>query len=658
MHLTGRKLLYGAVLLLAAGQMRCRAQNTEMLPEATARGQKQGPELLRANRMVTVLDSQEIARIPVMTVSSLLNFVGGVDARQRGALGVQTDLSMRGSSFEQVLVLLNGVRLSDPQTGHHLMNLPVPREAIARIEVMQGGASYLFGSQAFAGAINIITKQPEKNQGQLRLSGGSHQSLKTGYSQHWAGDKHQTLLSGGYTRSDGFKRNTDMQRGQFFGQSHIELNDSSQLQLTAGYRDQGFGAQGFYSSTFPSQYEHTKTLLLNASWTTQSEKLRWRRRVYWRRNWDEFQLFREGAGFYQNRGGALVMQGDTAPSWYGGPNHHRSDVLGGELQARWTLPDESWVDMSARYRLEKVRSNNLGDTLSAPLPVAGSDARYTRGDERHNYSLNFQHFRRLGAGLSLRLALQSNYNSAFGLDLLPGLTAGWKPSAHTKLYAAVNRSFRLPSFTDLYYDLGGARGSDQLRPEYSWNYEVGGKWVKAGFLFQASLFRRAGKNIIDWIQRCDTCGLQASNTTQVHMNGLNASLTWRDAAWQKGIKMRHLKLSYQYLKADDYTPPYESLYVLDYLRHQLNLRVEHHYGKLNLSYATTYQQRRGKFREASSGLLKAYEPVWLINARLSYPLGPVELYLNGQNLLGRRYYDRGNVELPGRWWWLGASWAF
>jgi iron complex outermembrane receptor protein len=627
-----------------------------MLPEATAQGQNQAPELLRPNRMVTVLDSQEIARIPAMTVSDLLNFVGGVDARQRGALGVQTDLSMRGSTFEQVLVLLNGVRLSDPQTGHHLMNLPVPRAAIARIEVMQGGASYLFGSQAFAGAINIITKKPRENQGQLRLSAGSHQSLKTGYSQHWAGKKQQTLLSGGYTRSDGFKRNTDMQRGQLFGQSHIELNDSSQLQLTAGYRDQGFGAQGFYSSRFPHQYERTKTLLLNASWNKQNKRLRWRRRLYWRRNWDEFQLFREGPGFYQNRRGVLVMQGDTAPAWYGGANHHRSDVLGGDLDVRWTLPDESWVDLSARYRLEYVRSNNLGEVLPQALPVAGSDARYTRGDERHNYSLNFQHFRRLGGGLSLRLALQSNYNSAFGLDFLPGLTAGWKPTAATKLYAAVNRSFRLPSFTDLYYDLGGARGSDQLQPEYSWNYEVGGKWMKGGFLWQASIFRRAGHNIIDWIQRCDSCDLVASNTTQVNMNGLNASLSWRKAAWQEGIKMRHLSLSYQYLRADDFAPPYESLYVLDYLRHQLTARARHRLGKLSISYALSYQQRRGQYREAASGLLQSYRPVWLINAQLSYPLGPVQVSLKAQNLLGRRYYDRGNVELPGRWGWLGASW--
>ena len=656
MPLTANQFLLGVVLLLASGQMRCRAQNPEMLPEATARGQKQNAELLRPNRMVTVLDSQEIAQIPAMTVSDLLDFVGGVDARQRGALGVQTDLSMRGSSFEQVLVLLNGVRLSDPQTGHHLMNLPVPREAIARIEVMQGGASYLFGSQAFAGAINIITKKPTKNQGQLRLSAGSHRSLKTGYSQHWAGKKHQTLLSGGYTRSAGFKRNTDMQRGQLFGQSRWALNDSHQVQLTAGYRDQGFGAQGFYSSRFPLQYERTKTLLLNASWTSQRQQLRWRRRLYWRRNWDAFQLFREGPGFYQNRGGFLVMRADTAPSWYQGANHHRSDVLGAELDVRWTLPDETWLDLSAHYRLEYIRSNNLGELRPQPLPVAGSDARYTRGDERHNYRFNIQHFRRLGGGLSLRLALQSNYNSTFGLDLLPGLTAGWKPNGATKFYAAVNRSFRLPSFTDLYYDLGGARGSEQLQPEYSWNYEVGGKWRKKGVLWQASIFRREGHNIIDWIQRCDTCELIASNTTRVNMNGLNASLSWRQAPWQEKIAMRRLSLSYQYLKADEFTPPYESLYVLDYLRHQLTARAQHQVGQLSLGYALSYQQRRGQYRESLSGLLQSYRPVWLINAQISYALGPVQISLKAQNLLGRRYYDRGNVELPGRWAWLGANW--
>lgn len=652
-----RILLFGVVLLLAAGQMRCRAQNPEMLPEATARGRNEQPQLLRSNRMVTVLDSQEIARIPAMTVSSLLDFVGGVDARQRGALGVQTDLSMRGSTFEQVLVLLNGVRLSDPQTGHHLMNLPVPREAIARIEVMLGGASYIFGSQAFAGAINIITKKPEKNQGHLRLSGGSHRSLKGSYTLQWAGKNHQTLLSGGYTRSAGFKRNTDMARLQFFGQSQIALNAQNTLQLTGGYRDQAFGAQGFYSSAFPSQYECTRTLLVNAQWTTQKGQVRWRRKLYWRRNGDEFQLFRQGPDYYRPQNGLLVMAGDTAPGWYGGPNYHRSDVLGAEVAAQWSLKDGHTLDLSVRYRLENVRSNNLGDSLAEPLPVPGQEALYLLGDTRHNYSLSLQHFRELGAGFSLRMALQANYNTAFGAGFLPGLTAGWKPGRNLKFYAAVNRSFRLPSFTDLYYDLGGARGSEQLQPEYSWNYEVGGKWMGPKWLVQGSLFRREGRQIIDWIQRCDTCDLIASNTTAVNMNGLNLNLSWQNAAWQKALRLKRLSLAYQFLQADDFDPPYESLYVLDYLRHQLALRAYHPFKKLSLSYAATYQQRRGQYRVAESGRLKSYRPVWLLHARVAYSLGPVELYVNGQNLLGRRYYDRGNVELPGRWWWLGLNWA-
>lgn len=649
-RISGSVLLLIGLLLL--GEKEARGQKEQLLDPVTVTAGPEARSLLNTNRSVSVIDSAELAELPAPTVSSVLDFVGGVDARQRAALGAQTDLSIRGSTFEQVLVLLNGVRISDPQTGHHLMNLPVPLSRIARIEVLLGGGSYIFGSQAFAGVINLITKRSKDNCASLQAQGGSHASMQLQYHQDLRGENHQTSFSAGHTRSDGFKPNTDLKRSQFFGQSFIELPEEQELQITAGYRDQAFGAQQFYSSRFPDQYERTKALQVQASLVSRG-KVDLTRRVYWRRHWDEFQLFREGPGYYQRQGDQLVRGQDTAPAWYPGANFHRSDVLGGQLEASF---ESAWgkTHLGGHYRLERIRSNNLGDSLPAPISIPGERGAYTLGASRHNYALSAQHRKDWGAW-SMEWALQINYNSAFDVNWLPGFTLGYQVSNRHRFYGSFNRSFRLPSYTDLYYNLGGARGSENLDPEISHNFELGYKWTGPHHLLRASLFRREGRNIIDWIQNCPSCDILASNETRVNFNGLNLSLGLQNLNLPDWLGSQGIHLEYQYLHTDPFDPDYESLYVLDYLRHQVTLRSRHRWGKWGLSYALSQQERRGQFRDAASGKLQDYPALCLINMRLSYQLEQLQFFLRGENLLGKRYYDRGNVELPGFWGWAGLE---
>lgn len=197
--------------------------------------------LLNSNRNVQIISKAEIEKAPINSLAELLDFAMGVDARQRGIFGTQTDLSIRGGSFEQVLVLLNGVRLSDPQTGHHLMNLPVPLSDIERVEILMGGGSYIFGANAFSGAINIITKKAEKNSTRIAIDGGQFNTLNSSLSQSLKGGNWQGSVSGTYNRSNGFKPNTDFEHGNIAAQASMNLdNDIYTIQLT--YTDQKFGA--------------------------------------------------------------------------------------------------------------------------------------------------------------------------------------------------------------------------------------------------------------------------------------------------------------------------------------------------------------------------------------------------------------------------------
>src|SRR5690554_5529118 len=127
----------------------------------------------KSTRNIQVLTREEIRKLPVSSINEVLTYVSGVDIRQRGPFGSQADISIDGGSFEQTMVLWNGVKMGDAQTAHHSMNLPIPLEAIERIEVLRGPAARIYGINALTGAINIVTKAQLDDFIQFNTYGGS-----------------------------------------------------------------------------------------------------------------------------------------------------------------------------------------------------------------------------------------------------------------------------------------------------------------------------------------------------------------------------------------------------------------------------------------------------------------------------------------------------
>ncbi|MBW7913509.1 MAG: TonB-dependent receptor plug domain-containing protein, partial [Taibaiella sp.] len=173
----------------------------------------------RENRNIEVLDSRQIRALPVKSTNELLSYVAGVDLRQRGPVGTQADVSIDGSTFDQVLVLINGVKMSDPQTGHHMLNIPIPIGAIERIEIVRCPAARTYGVNALAGAINIVTKTPVQDEVFAQAYAGSSlkQDTATGETYYgWgaqasaaiAGNKHSHILSVAHDEGSGFRYNT------------------------------------------------------------------------------------------------------------------------------------------------------------------------------------------------------------------------------------------------------------------------------------------------------------------------------------------------------------------------------------------------------------------------------------------------------------------
>lgn len=241
-------------------------------------------------KMVTVLSRSDIRKAAVHSINDLLKYATGVDVRQRGGFGVQTDISVCGGTFDQVTILLNGVNISSPQTGHLTADFPVSIDDVERVEVLEGPAARVFGTSAFTGAINIVTKNDTCSNVAVYLSGGLYGLFNGGGSVNYTKGSLSQQLSGGYSRSNGATDNSDfnMRRGFYQG---TYTTDQADVHWQAGYSNQKYGANTFYSAAYPNQYEETKRTLFSV----QAETKGWLHFIpslYWNRAYDHFQLIR------------------------------------------------------------------------------------------------------------------------------------------------------------------------------------------------------------------------------------------------------------------------------------------------------------------------------------------------------------------------------
>ncbi|MCU0368575.1 MAG: TonB-dependent receptor plug domain-containing protein [Cyclobacteriaceae bacterium] len=222
---------------------------------------------------IIIISVAEIKQSPSLSVPDLLHYYAGVDIRQRGANGVQADAGIRGSTFDQVLILINGIKISDAQTGHHSLNLPVDIENIERIEILKGPAARIFGQNAFAGAINIITKSPTQQYVKVMTQAGDFGLGGFRVSAALGDKKEKHYVSASRDFSDGYQYNTDYEINNFFYQSEIETS-LGKLNVLGGYTGRAFGANGFYAGPqFTDQYEEIQTSLAAVTLQTQPIKM-------------------------------------------------------------------------------------------------------------------------------------------------------------------------------------------------------------------------------------------------------------------------------------------------------------------------------------------------------------------------------------------------
>ena len=603
-----------------------------MLDEVSVTGSRAPLTKSQAARMVTVLDRKAIAQAPVQSVNDLLKYAVGVDVRQRGPIGAQTDIGIRGGTQDQIILLLNGINICDPQTGHNAMDLPVDLSEIIRIEVIEGPAGRIYGSSSLVGAINIVTKPTLPSV--VHAEAGSYGYAQVGGRVAFDG-KTSHSVSANYSRSDGWSRaksgtlNTDYSGTKAFYQGQYD-DDDVRLNWHVGLADKGWGSGTFYATPkwqADNQYEHTTKLYTAIQGETKRGRLHFAPSIYWNQNRDRY----EG---YRNQPEKMKY------------NYNRTDVYGVNLNAYfdWAAGRTAF---GGELRNEDLVSGNLGEPLNQTHHIAGTDRDYTLGLNRTNISGYLEHNVLLNQlTISAGLVAVKNTWSNMNMTVYPGIDLSYRPTPAVTLHAACNTSLRMPSFTEMYYKLQGYKADPHLKPEEMTAVEGGVSWNQKCLIVSANLWYHHGRNMIDWIMDTslgDDAVWQSVNHTKVNSIGF-------ETAVQFNVKSSKFNVSYSYINQEKEQEAHiVSQYALEYLRHKLIANALIPIAdKLKLSLNYRWQDRVGQYTDFD-GRVQDYKPFGLLDARLTWSPQPWKLYVEANNVLDKRYADFGHVEQPGRW---------
>ena len=638
------------------------SQDTVKLNQIIIESQKKNVLFNENMRLVKILTTDDLERSPANNLAELLDFALGVDIRQRGADEVQADVSVRGGTFDQVLILLNGIPISDQQTGHHSFSVPVDISCIERVEILQGPGTRLYGLNAFSGAINIITKKDSDFFLNSSFQIGQFNTFSGSVSSSFKIGKSNNLISVNHSQSDGYTINSDYEISKFYLNSDLKLKNSNIL-FQFGLITKNFGAYNFYTPNFPFQYEAINNQIANITFDL-SKKINTKITLYYRRNQDRFELFRESENWYSQQGDYFVRnQTDTAkyvanmyiPAvYYKGHNYHVTNSLGVSINSNFSskLGNTFWgIDVNS----VNILSNVLGQESDLKEVLFEQNAFYTKSANRSNYSAFIDYQKKINK-VNISAGININYSDFFNFYYAFGTNFSYDISNEIKIYSSVNQGLRLPSFTDLYYKGPANVGNENLLPEKSTTYEFGQKFITENIAIQSAIFYRIGKNTIDWVKANNDDLWQPMNYTRVDAYGFDFAAKVFAGRLLNTDLLKLIDFNYNYLHQDKESNDYISRYVFDYPVHNFSVNVFHTFFKnLSFNWRAMYKLRTGTHSQlnpiSSTFQLEEvpYKPYWLVDAKISYTYKFATIYVGANNVFDAKYFDLSNVVPAGRW---------
>jgi iron complex outermembrane receptor protein len=541
-------------------------------------------------RTVTTITRDDLDRLGLSSVIDALRFVPGVDVRARGGRDVQTDFSLRGATFGQALVLLDGMRLNDSQSGHHNGEIPAPVVAIDRIEVVSGPASAVHGADALGGTIQVITRTGSHAGGDLTAS--QHGTLAAQASMSGRALPARLSLTAWGSRSDGFMFDRDWG----LGGAALKASLPAGVALDGRHARRAFGANGFYGNS-PSKEWTTQTLLgvrqerTIGAWTMMT-------RAAYRRHTDRFRWDINRPGFAENVHATDALEGTLSAGRMAGPSARVTIGAGGGAD---------WIDSSNLGDHTYTRAHAFAETLWTPT-----------------------------ASFSTQLGARIDHYSAFGTAVSPSASASLRLSPTVRLRASAARAFRIPTFTERFYTDPAHQASAQLDPERGWSLDGGVDLTLGRVSLGVTPFIRWDDDVIDWVRESTTQRWRTTNVRDVTTTGLEVQAR---RTWGRALISAH----YTGLRVDAPRLGLLSKYVLEYARHSAGLAAAAPVAR-RVTAALTVD-----LRDRVDG-----QQYVLVGARLTRAWSRWDLFVEGSNLLDEAYREIAGVPMPGRWLGIGV----
>jgi outer membrane cobalamin receptor len=547
-------------------------------------------ELATVTRTMTVITREQIARLPVDSIADALRLAASVDVRARGVRGVQSDFAVRGATFGQMLVLVDGVRLNDAQSGHHNGDIPVPLDAVERIEVVYGPDSSLHGADAFGGTVNIVTRH--SSEPSLVLQGGSFGLVAGRGDVSIARGQVRQSFAASADRSSGFMYDRDFKTT--IVRSRTSIGQRSNVAVS--YLWKAFGANNFYGGNAPSR-EWTNQTLLNAD----------------HRFADVAGWSLTAAASYRTHGDRFLFN-QLRPEL--SDNRHRTHAVLGALTGARAFSRYGTVTVGVESGGDWIRSTNLGDHAMSRISGFG-EWRAEIGRVMTDATLRLDRYDEFGA----------SWNPSFG--------AGWWATSRIRLRANVARAFRVPTFTERYYSDPANLARAEVGPETAWAGEGGVDVIApGGWLLQATMFGRADRDVIDWLRPTVADRWQTYNIRRVDTMGveLGARRTFGNGAF--------IQAEYTGLDLDAAPVDQLSKYVLDVAPRSFTTA-----GSLPLASGFQVAPRvEYRHRSRSSGT----QDYVLLDLRIAKRINRTyEVRVDGTNLFDRDYEEIAGVAMPG-----------
>ena len=605
------------------------AQNTQ-LSEVVVTASMLPQQEKETGRNIVSIKGSSLQNLPISSIDELLKYLPGIETQQRGPAGTQSNIIIRGGTFQQVLVIIDGIRINDPLTGHFNSYIPLHPEDINRIEIIKGAASAIYGSDAIGGVVNIITNGLQQKNNHKLSVGSKWGSYNSRSNNVWWGvqkEKWKLSVSSQQNKADGenLRGTTGYYNNSFYAANfNYTFTSDWKLHILFANDSRDFNAQNFYT-TFKSD---TASEIVKSNWTQMGLSKQYTHKIVkfdvaYKNLSDRFR-FNPAGSFNENKTSLFVAQGSV--QFTRNPNHQ--------------------IVTGAQWIHKKIRSNDRGNH-----ELAHGAAFLIATHKLHK-------------NIFINESLRIDWDQSYGWIIIPQLNGSWV-NGNLTTRASIGKGVRDADFTERYNNYnksivtGGSMGNPYLQAEKSWSYELGADYrIGSNFKWGATVFLRDQNNLIDWtptpypmMPRQSNLVITgnyslATNVSSVKTKGIETDLTY-NKKWGEDYEL-NLSTGLVWLSSNspNKTP---SFYISSHAKFLWNEQIVFRARQLQLSVNSVYKIRNEQTASAINAALS--ESYFLVNSKFSYLTTKRKgtIFVEVSNLTNTKYSDLLGAIMPGRW---------